>query len=117
MLRASRGAAERRAGTAVSRLFRDRPRGAPGRKGMKVLIADDEPISRRLLQSFLEKWGYRVAVAADGAEAWELFQREPFPLVVSDWMMPGVDGLELIRRIRSFPRPGYVFTILLTARS
>jgi sigma-B regulation protein RsbU (phosphoserine phosphatase) len=84
---------------------------------MKILIAEDDPVSRRLLQSFLEKWGYQVAVAANGADAWRLFQEAYFPLVVSDWMMPEMDGLELIRHIRSSPRPGYVFTILLTARS
>src|SRR5438477_4209133 len=84
---------------------------------MKVLIADDDPVSRRLLQSYLRKWGYEVAVAADGAEAWRLFEQGEFPVVISDWMMPELDGRELIRRIRASPRPGYVYTILLTTRS
>lgn len=84
---------------------------------MKVLVADDDPVSRRLLQSYLQKWGYEVAVAANGADAWRLFEREDFPVVVSDWMMPEVDGGELIRRIRARGGPGYVYTILLTARS
>jgi two-component system, NtrC family, sensor kinase len=84
---------------------------------MKVLIAEDDPISRRLLQSHLEKWGHAVTTAADGAEAWRLFQADHFPLVVSDWMMPELDGPELVRRIRADPRPGYVYVILLTARS
>ena len=84
---------------------------------MRVLIADDEPVSRRLLQSHLQKWGYEVTAAADGAEAWQLFEAGDSPIVITDWMMPGVDGAELIRRIRAAPRPGYVYTVLLTARS
>jgi signal transduction histidine kinase len=84
---------------------------------MRVLIADDEPVSRRLLQSYLQKWGYEVAAAADGAEAWRLFEAGPVPVVITDWMMPEVDGLALIRRIRAARLPGYVYAILLTARS
>ncbi len=84
---------------------------------MNVLIADDDPISRRLLHAILAKLGHEVAPAADGAEAWRLFEAGDFPLVITDWMMPEVDGLELVRRIRSCRRPHYVYTILLTARS
>jgi signal transduction histidine kinase len=84
---------------------------------MKVLLAEDEPVSRRLLQRHLESWGHEVAVAADGAEAWRLFEGGTFPLVLTDWMMPELDGPGLIQRIRSRPGPGYVYIILLTARS
>ncbi len=84
---------------------------------MKILIAEDERVSRRLLESRLKKWGYEVTSAENGKEAWELFQKEHFPMVISDWMMPEMDGLELLRRIRSSERPGYVYTILLTART
>lgn len=84
---------------------------------MRVLIAEDEPTSRELLRFSLTQWGYEVAMAEDGAAAWKLFEQQPFPLVISDWMMPGLDGLELIKRIRSAPLTGYVYTILLTARS
>ena len=84
---------------------------------MKVLIADDDPVSRRLLQSYLQKWGYEVTVAVNGADAWRLFEQGEFPIVVSDWMMPEMVGTELIRRIRASQRPHYVYTILLTSRS
>jgi two-component system, NtrC family, sensor kinase len=84
---------------------------------MKVLIADDEVVSRRLLQNYLQRWGHEVVAAQDGAEAWSLFQAGEFPIVISDWMMPKMDGLELIRQIRARHRPGYVYAILLTSRS
>lgn len=84
---------------------------------MKVLIADDDPVSRRLLASYLEKWEYEVTVAETGTEAWDMFQAGDFPLVICDWMMPGMDGPDLIRRIRASKKPGYVYTLLLTARS
>jgi DNA-binding response OmpR family regulator len=57
-----------------------------------------------------------VTVAQDGAEAWSCFQRDEFPVVITDWMMPELDGVELVRRIRSDPRAGYVYVILLTAK-
>lgn len=84
---------------------------------MKVLIADDEAISRRLLQGYLERWGHEVVMAQNGAEAWNLFMADEFSIVISDWTMPEMDGVELIRRIRACQRSGYVYTILLTAKS
>src|SRR5437660_1282020 len=84
---------------------------------MKVLIADDDPVSRRLLQAHLEKWGHEVAAASSGAEAWRMFQEGSYPIVITDWMMPEVDGPELIRRIRAWEHSGYVYVILLTARA
>ena len=86
---------------------------------MQILIAEDAPVSRRLLQQCLKQWGYDVAVAHDGAEAWRLFSAGSahFPIVITDWMMPEMDGLDLIRRIRASSGSTYVYTILLTAKS
>src|SRR6516162_4030083 len=84
---------------------------------MHILIADDDSVSRRLLQNYLQKWGYDVTAAQDGAEAWRLFEGSFFPMVITDWMMPEIDGPALLRRIRASQRPGYVYAILLSARS
>jgi sigma-B regulation protein RsbU (phosphoserine phosphatase) len=84
---------------------------------MRVLIAEDDPISRTVLRKTLERWGHDVFAAPDGEQAWAAFQDTTFPVVISDWMMPGLDGLELVRRIRHHGQNGYVYTILLTARS
>ncbi len=84
---------------------------------MQILIADDEAVSRLRLQRFLESWGHVVVPCADGTEAWQRFEPGNFPVVISDWMMPGLDGPELVRRIRAARRPGYVYVILLTART
>lgn len=84
---------------------------------MKVLVADDDPVSRRLLEAYLGRWGYEVRVAVDGAEAWTLYQQDEFPLVLSDWMMPGMDGVELIRKIRATDRGRLCYTILVTSKS
>ena len=84
---------------------------------MKILIAEDAIVSRRLLERHLQSWGHEVAAAKDGADAWKLFGQETFPIVISDWMMPEMDGLELVRRIRASERPGYVYIILLTAKT
>jgi len=84
---------------------------------MRILIAEDDPVSVKLLQFTLEHWGHTVVCASDGAEAWRLFDAEPFRLVVSDWKMPGLDGLELCHRIRTRPKAEYTYFILLTANN
>ena len=84
---------------------------------MKVLIAEDDMVSRRLLEATLIKWGYEVVVACDGIAAWELLQSgEPPPLAILDWMMPGLDGLQLCRKIRGIATPTPPYLILLTAK-
>lgn len=84
---------------------------------MRILIAEDEPVSRRLLQSYLQKWGHEVVVTTNGLEAWQMFEQNEFPLVITDWMMPEMDGVDLIRRIRQSERSFHVYILLLTALS
>lgn len=85
---------------------------------MRILIAEDDPISRRLLETILGKWGYEVVMAHDGEQAWRILQSSEAPrLAILDWMMPGQDGIEVCRRIRERPDSPYVYILLLTARS
>ena len=85
--------------------------------GMNILVAEDDVVSRTLLVRTLEKWGYRVLAAEDGTEAWDIRQSESVRLVVTDWMMPGMDGPDLCRRIRSLKDGRYDYIILLTSKS
>ena len=84
---------------------------------MKVLIAEDDALLRQMLQGQLGASGYELVTAASGLEAWEILQREHIRLLLVDWMMPGLDGPELIRRIRGAGWAGYTYVILLTAKS
>jgi DNA-binding response OmpR family regulator len=85
---------------------------------MKVLVAEDDVVSQRILRNYLEKWGYEFVIVDNGATAWDLLQQQDFAIVLSDWLMPQMDGLELIRRIRHREQGGRtVFAILLTAMS
>ncbi|WP_153556500.1 response regulator [Roseimaritima sediminicola] len=84
---------------------------------MRVLVAEDSKVTRCLLVSQLREWDYTVVEARDGEEAWKQFQEQAFSLVLTDWIMPGMDGLELIRRIRETDSEGYSYLILLTAKS
>jgi len=84
---------------------------------MKILIADDDAVPRRMLQATLERWDYEVVEARDGEEAWQILQGEDAPkLAILDWLMPGLDGLELCRRIRALADAPYRYLILLTGR-
>jgi sigma-B regulation protein RsbU (phosphoserine phosphatase) len=84
---------------------------------MKILIADDEPVSRRLLQLTLIKWGYEVMAVNDGREAWQALQQaEPPALAILDWIMPGLDGIEVCRRIRQMSLSLPVYIIFLTSK-
>ena len=84
---------------------------------MKVLIAEDDSISRRILEAFLVKWGYEVMVATEGEEAWGILQGNDAPrLAVLDWMMPGRDGIDICRSVRQRKGRPYIYILLLTAR-
>jgi len=82
-----------------------------------VLIAEDDPIFRRILQSWLQKWNYRVTVVENGVDAWRVLQQEDCPqMAILDWIMPGLDGIELCHRIRSHQHGPYKYVLLLTAK-
>ena len=83
---------------------------------MRVLFADDDAIARTLMSAVLADLDHAVTVAEDGVEAWEAFQRAPSPLVVLDINMPGLDGLEVCRRIRAHEAGRETFVLILTAR-
>ena len=84
---------------------------------MRILIAEDDPVSRRLLEATLRRWGNEPVVCRDGGEAWKVLQNEDAPkLLILDWMMPHLDGLELCRRVRKQSEEEYVYIILLTAK-
>ncbi len=85
---------------------------------MKVLIAEDNLVNQNLLRGLLTRWKYEVVLARSGDEAWSLLQEEHAPrLAILDWMMPGLDGIEVCRRVRALGRQRYVYIILLSARS
>jgi DNA-binding response OmpR family regulator len=81
---------------------------------MKILIAEDDMTSRLILEATLVKLGHEVTTCADGQEAWQAFQKDYFPVLISDWLMPGIDGPTLCRTIRGQYREHYTFIILLT---
>ncbi len=84
----------------------------------RVLIAEDDPVSRYFLETTLGRWGYDVSVAVDGKEAWRRLEGEDRPAIaILDWMMPEIDGIEICRRLRSIETPTPVYIIMLTARS
>jgi sigma-B regulation protein RsbU (phosphoserine phosphatase) len=85
---------------------------------MKILIAEDERVSRRLLELTLTRWGHEVIVTEQGEEAWVVLEREGAPsLAILDWMMPGMDGIEICRRVRQRKNSSHTYIILLTAKS
>jgi CheY-like chemotaxis protein len=82
---------------------------------MRILVAEDEAISQRLLVRVLSSMGHVPVATSDGEEAWRAYVKQPFPVVVTDWLMPGTDGLELTRRIREQRSRIYPWIIMLTA--
>jgi serine/threonine protein kinase len=84
---------------------------------VKVLIADDDPVWRRLLSDNVRQWGHDVVTAADGQEAWDLLQESGRPRVaILDWQMPELDGLDICRRVRASLNLPFIYTIILTGR-
>ena len=82
-----------------------------------TLVVEDESVSRTVVQAVIQTEGYQVSLARNGAEAWASWQKDKPRLIVSDWMMPLMDGLELCRRIRAQPSESYTYFILLTGKT
>jgi len=83
---------------------------------VKILAVEDDPVARAVLRQALRRLGHDTVEAGDGDEAWVRLQTEPVRVVVSDWMMPKADGLDLCRRIRARTGMEYIYFILLTSR-
>jgi diguanylate cyclase (GGDEF)-like protein len=84
---------------------------------MRILLAEDEKVTAAVLGATLTSWGHDVTVADDGPAAWRLIRQEHFPVVLSDWMMPGLDGLELCRRVRGLAGRPYTYFVMFTGRA
>ena len=82
-----------------------------------ILVAEDDPLFRRLFQKWLQQWGYDVTVVEDGAAAWREIENEHCPrLLLLDWMMPGMDGVEICRRVRALHHDLYTYILVVTSR-
>ena len=81
-----------------------------------ILLAEDDPVTRMLLTRFLKKAGYEVDAVADGMAAFERMIQRYYPILITDWEMPGMDGVELCRTLRNLQLDGYVYVLLLTGR-
>lgn len=84
---------------------------------MRILAAEDDPVSSAILGKMLSKLGHDAVLVKDGTEAFALFKKEPTEIVISDWIMPGMSGLELCRAIRKWPHRHYTHFILQTTNS
>ncbi|MFY9723981.1 MAG: response regulator transcription factor [Bryobacteraceae bacterium] len=85
---------------------------------MRILVAEDNLVFQLVLQSMLRQWGYDVIVASDGEEAWRLLADEEGPrLAILDWLMPGLDGIEVCRRVRASNQLRYTYMLILTAKT
>ena len=83
---------------------------------MRILVVEDDPVSRKLLQKTLEGWGYEIITAENGQKALEIYEHQNVKFIIADWMMPEIDGLSLCRLIRSGKNKGYVYFIMLTGK-
>jgi diguanylate cyclase (GGDEF)-like protein len=88
-----------------------------GATRVRILLADDDEVSRHILKGTLSRWGFDVVTAADGDQAWEVLLAENAPrLVILDWMMPGMDGVEVCRKVREQLSGPYIYMLLLTSK-
>jgi two-component system, cell cycle response regulator len=81
-----------------------------------ILVAEDDPVARKILEKTLIKEGHEVVSVENGRKAFDLFKQRFFPIILTDWMMPEMDGIELCRAVRNHQASGYVFVIILTSK-
>jgi two-component system cell cycle response regulator len=91
--------------------------GITGETSTAILLAEDDPVTRMLMTRFLKKAGYEVDAVADGSEALDRMTARYYPILVTDWEMPEMDGVELCKAVRNLQLDGYVYALLLTARN
>ncbi|MEZ5360216.1 MAG: response regulator [Candidatus Zixiibacteriota bacterium] len=85
---------------------------------MNILFAEDDAVSRKLVESYLNKWGHTAFLAEDGQQAIEIFDANPYiHLAILDWMMPNVDGVEVCRRLKKHPSQRCIYVVMLTAKA
>ena len=84
---------------------------------MKILVADDDNVSRLVLASLLKRQGHEVFAAENGLKAWDAFQKDVFPVLILDWLMPEMDGLALCRQVRALLRENYTYMEVQLPRS
>jgi DNA-binding response OmpR family regulator len=84
---------------------------------MKILVADDDPMLRTIVTAGLKAGGHEVVSAGHGGQAWAAFQQQQFPIVVTDWSMPEIDGLQLTQLIRRASTESYTYIIMLTGKT
>ena len=84
---------------------------------LKILVVDDEQIDRRIVEKILTRLGHSVIFADNGESAWQKIQEEPIRFVITDWNMPLMNGIQLIKKIRSTTLSGYVYTIIITSNA
>lgn len=83
---------------------------------IKVLIAEDDKVSSKVLEKNIRNWGYDVIISNNGQQAWKAFQKDDIPLAILDWMMPKINGLELCQKVRLLKKDHYTYIILLTSK-
>jgi sigma-B regulation protein RsbU (phosphoserine phosphatase) len=85
--------------------------------GMRVLVVDDDPVIRAVVGAGLKALKHEVTSVESGTRAWEVLLQEHFPVVILDWQMPGMDGIQLTKTLRAAPRASYTYVIMLTGHS
>jgi DNA-binding response OmpR family regulator len=81
---------------------------------MKIIVADDDPLTRMIVTAGMKALGHHVSAYETGLEAWTAFQQSPSQIIITDWAMPGMDGIKLTEAVRALPSDSYTYVIMLT---